>query len=179
MAMASVLLTHLPWLILAMDMEAMVDTAMAAIEVMEDMVIMGMVSVLLTQLPWLILATVMEDMEAMADMVMVVMEDMEDMAIMVMARDLLSLATDIMVGMEDTEVTAMEAMVMAMAMANEPMSPFDAATMLQKLGKKVNLQIMCDECFRRNSSTKFAWSDLIHSESLFSHSPKILRLCFI
>ena len=38
---------------------------------------------------------------------------------------------------------------------------------------------MCDECFRRNSSTKFAWSDLIHSESLFSHSLKILRLCFI
>merc|ERR1719312_2210970 len=214
--MANVLLTHLPWLILAMDMEAMVDTAMAAMEDMEDMVIMGMVSVLLTQLPWLILATVMEvmeamadmvmaatvdmevmvimvtanvqqllamameDMEAMADMVMVVMEDMEDMAIMVMARDLLSLAMDIMVGMEDTEVTAMEAMVMAMAMANESMSPFDAATTLQKLDKKVNLQIMCDECFRRNtSSTKFAWSDLIHSESLFSHFPKILRLCFI
>merc|ERR1711922_108538 len=112
----------------------------------------GMVSVLLTQLLWLILAMAME--------VMVVMEDMEDMAIMVMARDLLSPAMDIMVGMEDTEVTAMEAMVMAMAMENEPMSPFDAATMLQKLDKKVNLQIMCDECFRRNSSTKFAWSDL-------------------
>merc|ERR1719443_1413763 len=130
------------------------------------------------------------DLEAMVIMVMArdqqllamdmeVMEAMEDMAIMVTARDLLSLATDIMVGMEDTEVTAMEVMVMAMAMANEPMSPFDAATMLQKLDKKVNLQIMCDECFRRNSSTKFAWSDLIHSESLFSHFPKILRLCFI
>merc|ERR1719312_2267163 len=122
-----------------------------------------------------LLAMDMEVMEAMADMVMaatvdmVVMEDMEDMAIMVMARDLLSLAMDIMVGMEDTEV-------MAMAMANESMSPFDAATTLQKLDKKVNLQIMCDECFRRNtSSTKFAWSDLIHSESLFSHFP-ILRL---
>merc|ERR1711962_826165 len=129
----------------------------------------------------------MEDMEAMVIMVMardqpllaMDMEDMEAMAIMVMARDLLSLAMDIMVGMEDTEVTAMEAMVMAMAMANEPMSPFDAATMLQKLDKKVNLQIMCDECFRRNSSTKFAWSDLIHSESLFSHFSKTLRLCFI
>merc|ERR1719312_810056 len=95
------------------------------------------------------------DMEVMVIMVTanvqqllaVVMEDMEDMAIMVMARDLLSLAMDIMVGMEDTEVTAMEAMVMAMAMANESMSPFDAATTLQKLDKKVNLQIMCDECF--------------------------------
>merc|ERR1719312_1454511 len=155
MAMASVLLTHLPWLILAMDMEAMVDTAMAAMEDMEDMVIMGMVSVLLTQLPWLILATVME---AMADMVMAATVDMEVMVIMVTAnvQQLLAMA------MEDTEVTAMEAMVMAMAMANESMSPFDAATTLQKLDKKVNLQIMCDECFRRNSSTKFAWSDLIH-----------------
>merc|ERR1719259_1401618 len=162
-------------------MEAMVIMVMARdqqllamdMEVMEAMVIMVTANV--QQL----LAMAMEDMEAMADMVMVVMEDMEDMAIMVMARDLLSLAMDIMVGMEDTEVTAMEAMVMAMAMANESMSPFDAATTLQKLDKKVNLQIMCDECFRRNSSTKFAWSDLIHSESLFSHSPKILRLCFI
>merc|ERR1719443_1033893 len=154
--------------LLAMDM-----VVMAATVDMEVMVIMVTANV--QQL----LAMAMEDMEAMADMVMVVMEDMEDMAIMVMARDLLSLAMDIMVGMEDTEVTAMEAMVMAMAMANESMSPFDAATTLQKLDKKVNLQIMCDECFRRNSSTKFAWSDLIHSESLFSHSPKILRLCFI
>merc|ERR1719308_826560 len=151
----------------------MADMVMAATVDMEVMVIMVTANV--QQL----LAMAMEDMEAMADMVMVVMEDMEDMAIMVTARDLLSLATDIMVGMEDTEVTAMEAMVMAMAMANESMSPFDAATMLQKLENKVNLQIMCDECFRRNSSTKFAWSDLIHSESLFSHFPKILRLCFI
>merc|ERR1719308_42575 len=120
-----------------------------------------------------LLAMDMEVMEAMADMVMAATVDMEVMVIMVTAnvQQLLAMA------MEDME--AMEDMVMAMAMANEPMSPFDAATMLQKLDKKVNLQIMCDECFRRNSSTKFAWSDLIHSESLFSHFPKILRLCFI
>merc|ERR1719312_1182154 len=119
--------------LLAMDMEvmeAMADMVMAATVDMEAMDIMVMAR------DQQLLAMAMEDMEAMADMVMVVMEDMEDMAIMVMARDLLSLATDIMVGMEDTEVTAMEAMVMAMAMANEPMSPFDAATMLQKLEKK-------------------------------------------
>merc|ERR1719308_219902 len=148
---------------------------MVAMEDMEAMVIMVMAR------DQQLLAMDMEVMEAMADMVMAATVDMEVMVIMVTAnvQQLLAMATDIMVGMEDTEVTAMEVMVMAMAMANEPMSPFDAATMLQKLDKKVNLQIMCDECFRRNSSTKFAWSDLIHSESLFSHFPKILRLCFI
>merc|ERR1719312_2305892 len=91
MAMASVLLTHLPWLILAMDMEAMVDTAMAAMEDMEDMVIMGMASVPLTQLPWLILATVMEGM-----------------VIMVMARDqqLLAMDMEVMEAMADMVMVA-------------------------------------------------------------------------